>query len=41
MTVRLKVAREHDWEVLVGKIAHTIGLRLGTPLPASLATLES
>jgi glycosyltransferase involved in cell wall biosynthesis len=27
--LRLRTAREHDWEVLVDKIAHTIGQRLG------------
>ncbi len=34
-TARVKAAREHDWEVLVYKIARTIGQRLGIAVPAA------
>lgn len=32
--LRLRVAREHDWKVLVDKIAYIISQRLGVALPA-------
>jgi len=35
-TARQKVAREHDWDQLVGRIAHTIAMRLGLPTPDAL-----
>ena len=34
-SLRQRVAREHDWEVLVDKIARTISRRLGMNFPAA------
>jgi glycosyltransferase involved in cell wall biosynthesis len=38
-TARQKVAREHDWDQLVSRIAHTIAMRLGLPTPNALDNL--